>query len=129
MRLAILTESFPPYVSGITTQVIELSRLLLREGHQVLLLVPRHPRSTRPHGLEAAQIVMLPSFPTRISTLRICRPSIVRVLRALRRFEPDLVETFAPSFLGLDGLIASKVLGVPFMFGYYTLFNWGSTCR
>ena len=123
MRIAILTDSFPPYLSGVITHFVELARSLLKKGHQVLILTANHPEKSLPKGLEEARVVYLPSFQTHVPRLRVCFPNTLRVILEIRNFKADLIETDSPSFLGIDGLVASKILRTPRVSAFYTLFT------
>ena len=123
MRIAILTDSFPPYLSGVTSHYVELARSLLKKGHQVLILTSNCPEKSLPKGLEAARIVYLPSFQTHIPHLRVCFPNTLRVILEIRDFKAGLIETESPSFLGIDGLVASKMLRIPCVSAFHTLFT------
>ena len=43
MNIVVLADSFPPYLSGVTTICVELARELLKRGHKVLIFTPDHP--------------------------------------------------------------------------------------
>jgi len=124
MKIAILTDSFPPYLSGVTTYSVELARGLIENGHKVLIFAPDEgDKNIVPKGLEGAKIVRLPSFspPSRIANIRISIPNIPKVLSELKRFKPDLIETEGPTFLGIDGVLASKILKIPCVSTFHTL--------
>jgi glycosyltransferase involved in cell wall biosynthesis len=121
MKIAILTDSFSPYISGVTTYSIELGRALLRKGHELLIFAPDYGQNPEPKGLEGAKIVRLPSFQTHIPGLRICLPNTRKVLLIIRRFRADVIEIEGPSILGVEGLIASKVLDIPCVAHFHTL--------
>lgn len=125
MRIVILGDSFPPYISGVTTHCVELARWLLKFGHEVLILAPRQPEGKKivPPGLETAHIVYVRSFPTHYPNLRMCAPNMPNVLLQLRKFKPDIIDTQAPSFLGTDTLAAAKILQVPVVSTFHTLFT------
>lgn len=125
MRIVILGDAFPPYISGVTTHCVELARWLLKFGHEVLILTPRQPKEQTlvPDGLENAHIVYLRSFPTHYTHLRICFPNMPNVLLQLRKFKPDIIDTQAPSFLGNDALAAAKILQIPVVSTFHTLFT------
>ncbi len=123
MRIALLCDSFPPYVSGVSTYCVELARWLLKYGHSVLIVTPKQERSVVPKGLEEAHIVPMLSIPSTYSSLRICSPNFPVVSKLMMDFKPDIIDTQAPSFLGMDGLLYSKVMRVPCIGTFHTLFT------
>ena len=48
MRVAIITESFPPDVNGVAHCVVRVAELLAARGHQPLVIAPKPPRTKRP---------------------------------------------------------------------------------
>lgn len=122
MKIAILTDSYSPYISGVTTYTVELGKQLIRSGHKVLIFAPDYSENniTQP-GLEKAKIIRMRSVPTMIKNFRICVPNTTKVIQELRKFKADIIETEDPLFLGLDGLIASKILGIPCISVFHTL--------
>jgi phosphatidylinositol alpha 1,6-mannosyltransferase len=53
MRVAIITESFPPDVNGVAHCVLQVAENLISRGHQPLVIAPRPSRST--HARPAAK--------------------------------------------------------------------------
>jgi phosphatidylinositol alpha 1,6-mannosyltransferase len=47
MRVAIITESFPPDVNGVAHCVVRVAELLAAHGHQPLVIAPKPPRANR----------------------------------------------------------------------------------
>ena len=122
MKVAILTDSFPPYISGVSTYCVSLAKELIKKGHKVLIMAPKDENNVIPHGLEKAKIVRLPSFssPPSITTLRFCLPNTSLVTRKIKAFKADIIEIEGPTFLGIDGLLASKILNIPCVSTFHT---------
>ncbi len=125
LRIVVLADAFLPYISGVSVHCIDLASSLLAAGHEVMILAPRQEQEPSiPDELQAARIVYLPSFPVREAPgLRMCYPNLPGVLRAIWRFRPDIIETHAPSPLGFDGLLASKLLRIPCSSNFTTLLS------
>ncbi len=122
MKVAILTDAFPPYISGVTTHCLELARWLIASGHEVLFIVSKSKKKRGPlPGLERAKIIELPSCPTPYPGFRMSLPLLGRVLSELKRFKADIIDSQTPTFLGVDGIIASKFLKIPCVGTFHTL--------
>lgn len=103
MRIAIVTESFPPRANGVTDVVCRVREQLTRRGHEVLVVAPGpDDRSWFTPGL---QIPFHRAFAHGL-------PS-GQVTAMLRDFRPDVVHLAAPLPLGAFGLAAARRLDLP----------------
>lgn len=123
MKIALVADAFPPYISGVTTHNIEFAKHALEQGHELLIFVPRHKPSIVPEGLEKATIVTLRSAPTPYANLRIAYPNMPKVVYYLQRFDPDVIWCNAASFTGIDAVMASKFLQIPTVSTFHTLYT------
>jgi phosphatidylinositol alpha 1,6-mannosyltransferase len=115
VRVAIVAESFLPYVNGVTNSVLRVIEYLRRTGHEVLVIAPDtppgQPAAERIH--DGIRVHRVPSrmFPKITSLpLGVPRPRMVGVLRG---FDPDVVHLASPALLGYGGLHAARYLGIP----------------
>lgn len=123
MRVAIVTESFPPEVNGVSHTVLRTAEHLVRRGHQPLVVTPAPARggdqaSAAVH--EPCPVVRIPSLPLPgYPQVRIALPS-VRLEGALAEHRPDLVHLAGPFVLGARGMAAARRLGLPALAVYQT---------
>ncbi len=123
MKIVFLADSFPPYISGVTTHTVALARKLCEDGHKLLIIAPSYDEKISiPMGLESAKILYVPSFRVFYSNLRLCLPNTLVVYGEIKKFKPDIIDSQVPSFLSLDGLLAARRIGVAFTSTFHTLF-------
>jgi phosphatidylinositol alpha 1,6-mannosyltransferase len=108
MRVAIITESFPPDVNGVANTVLRVAQQLVSKGHHPLVIAPRPPRGTRqvgpfPYPVVRVRAVPLPGYPS----FRLGLPSR-RVRAALAEHKTDVVHLASPVFLGAFGAFAGR---------------------
>jgi 1,2-diacylglycerol 3-alpha-glucosyltransferase len=130
MRVLITTESFLPYLSGVTVSVDALARGLGARGHDVLVLAPRPAGAAAPAPVgspgPAPGYAWLPSF----QPLAIAPPGYrvpwpipwATALRTARAFRPDVVHAQSPFVTGLFARGLARSLGVPLVFTHHTRF-------
>lgn len=121
MRIAMFTDAFFPFASGVTTAVIELANMMAEAGHDIFIQAPRpkepvdlsflHPR-VHVHYVRAIDVVMYPDF--RLST------SIPLFLKEIRAFKPDLIHVHTPLSIGLEGTLIAKRLKLPVVQTFHT---------
>jgi phosphatidylinositol alpha 1,6-mannosyltransferase len=118
MRVAIITESFPPDVNGVAHCVLRVAELLAARGHHPLVITPE---PSRPGTVPAAfPVVRVPSMPLPgYPSFRLGLPGR-GVREALVRHRPEIVHLASPVFLGAHGAAVARRLGLPVVAVYQT---------
>jgi phosphatidylinositol alpha 1,6-mannosyltransferase len=119
VRIAIITESFPPDVNGVAHCVLRVTEHLIARGHQPIVIAPQPPRRTpsRPAAKDPAPfgypVVRVPSVPLPgYPSFRLGLPSH-RLRDALVRHRTDVVHLASPVVLGAHGAAVARQLGLP----------------
>src|SRR5580658_5038350 len=121
MRVAIITESFPPDVNGVAHSVLRVAELLAEHGHHPLVIAPQPPRGRRGDGdsftfpVVRVPAAPLPGYPS----FRLGRPSH-RVRDALVTHRTEVVHLASPVCLGAHGAAVAGRLGLPAVAVYQT---------
>ena len=121
MRIAIITESFPPDVNGVAHCVVRVAENLVRKGHHPLVIAPESARATQgadsqfPYPVERVKSVRLPGYPT----FRLGLPG-PRTRRAIARHHTEVVHLASPVALGAWGSHVAKALDLPMVAVYQT---------
>ncbi len=123
MRIAMYTDTFVPYISGVSTAVVMLANTLAENGHAVFIQAPGpkeevdlsflHPRVTVKY-VRAVDIVIYPDF--RLGT------NLPLSLQDIREFAPDLIHVHTPLSVGLEGFLISRRLHLPLIQTFHTYF-------
>ena len=122
VRIAIITESFPPDVNGVAHCVLRVAEHLTRlRGHQPMVIAPQPARSLqRPDNDLEYPVVRVPSLPMPgYPGFRVAVPGS-RLRAALERHGTDLVHLASPFVLGTNGSVAAGRLGLPVVAVYQT---------
>jgi glycosyltransferase involved in cell wall biosynthesis len=124
MKIAIFSDNFYPEISGISDSIIATAQELARMGHQVCFFVPNYSeKNYKTAGIaskreidlgENIQICRFSSlpFPTATNQSRFVIPSFHCWLK-VRKFKPDIIHTNLFFGVGLEALLAAKILGIP----------------
>jgi phosphatidylinositol alpha 1,6-mannosyltransferase len=119
MRVAIITESFPPDVNGVAHSVLRVAELLAASGHHPLVIAPQPPRGRRGDSF-AFPVVRVPAVPLPgYPSFRLGRPSH-RVRDALIAHRTEVVHLASPVCLGAHGAAVAGRLGLPAVAVYQT---------
>jgi len=145
MRVAIITESFPPDVNGVAHCVLRVAELLTSYGHNPLVIAPRPARERCGENIEAPEgtrdgnsepgtrqgtkrggtsfpfpVVRVPAVPLPgYPTFRLGLPSR-QIRAALIRHRTEVVHLASPVVLGAHGALVARRLGLPTVAVYQT---------
>lgn len=124
LRIAVVTETYPPEINGVATSAAQFVEGLRRLGHQIHLVRPRQGRGDAPGsdaGLSEALTrgLAIPRYPD----LKMGLPAkrVLRRLWSLHR--PDVVHVVTEGPLGWSALQAAKVMGIPVVSDFRTNFH------
>ena len=123
MRIAMFSDNFYPELSGISDSIIDTAKELAKSGHQIDFYVPRYSKNdfhkfNVPHqelnlgeNISIRRIFSL-QYPSPTQQARMVIPTFLKSL-ALRKKRPDVIHTHLFFGVGMEGMIASKILGIP----------------
>ncbi|MDK1474768.1 glycosyltransferase family 1 protein [Streptomyces sp. 549] len=120
MRVALVTESYPPDVNGVAHCAVQTARHLVRRGHDVLVVAPAPAPGTDLPQDGPAPVVHIPSLPLPgYPQVRVALPGR-RLRAALAAHRPDVVHLAGPFVLGVRGMAVAARLGRPAVAVYQT---------
>lgn len=126
MRIALVTETFPPEVNGVARTLWQLVSGLVRRGHDVEVLRPDQKQREGERPAEGWRQVLLPGLPIPVyDGLRVGMPVPRRLLHRWRdpSARPDVVHVATEGPLGLSALWAARRLGLPVSTTFHTNFH------
>lgn len=119
MRVAIVTESFPPDVNGVAHCALRTAEHLVRKGHEPLVIAPAGPLDASP-GDDPCPVVRVPSLPLPgYPQVRVALPSR-RTAAAIAAHRAELVHLASPFILGVRGMAAATRQRIPAVAVYQT---------
>jgi phosphatidylinositol alpha 1,6-mannosyltransferase len=120
MRVAIITESFPPDVNGVAHCVLRVAELLAAHGHRPLVIAPQPPGAGKADVPASFPVVRVPSMPLPgYPSFRLGLPGR-GVREALVSHRAEIVHLASPVFLGAHGAAVAGRLGLPVVAVYQT---------
>jgi phosphatidylinositol alpha 1,6-mannosyltransferase len=119
MRIAIITESFPPDVNGVAHCVVRVAENLVRKGHHPLVIAPDSSRAAAdeefPYPVERVPSVPLPGYPS----FRLGLPT-PGTRKAIVRHGTEVVHLASPVALGAWGTRVARAEHLPTIAVYQT---------
>lgn len=124
MKIAMVTETYPPEVNGVARTVNEMVEGLRSRGHSLALARPRQSAADAPF-LDGNLVewlgrgVALPRYPQ----LKFGLPAKGALVAQWRRWQPDVVHIATEGPMGWSALAAARELDVPVATDFHTAFH------
>ena len=124
LRIAVLTETYPPEINGVARTVGLMVDAMLERGHEVQLVRPRQrPEPASPAhpslSLHLVAGVPIPMYPD----LRLGLITGRSLQKAWLEWRPDIVHIVTEGPLGWVGVDAARRLGIPVSTDFHTNFH------
>lgn len=122
LRVALVTETYPPEVNGVAMTLGRLAQGLAARGHHVSIVRPCQRGESS--GLQPNGDLLTPGLPIpRYPELRFGLPSAGQVRHAWLARRPDVVHVATEGPLGFSALSAARRLGIPVVSSFHTNFH------
>jgi glycosyltransferase involved in cell wall biosynthesis len=122
MRVAFLTDSFLPYVSGVSQSVYRFATGLSLLEQEVLVSAPRYENLlSKTYSFE---IVRYPAKTLKkYNGFGLTWPFDAKADQKVLKFKPQIVHTHSPFQMGLKALFLKRKLKIPLVLTVHTLFD------
>lgn len=123
MRIAVVTETWPPEVNGVALTLSKLIHLLSQRRHTIQLIRPKQDKHDAGSDQAGWSEILLKGLPIpRYPQLKLGLPSKNALIKAWSHKRPDLVHIATEGPLGWSALQAAKVLRLPVTSDFRTNF-------
>ena len=127
LRIAVVTETYPPEINGVARTVGLMVDELLARGHEVELIRPRQTMdaddlpAAKLRGFEQRLTIGLPI--PKYPELQLGFAGTGWLMKVWRERTPDIVHLVTEGPLGWSGLLAARKLGIPVVSDFHTNFH------
>lgn len=120
MNVGLFTESYKPYLSGVTVAVATLAEELEKLNHRTYIFAPRYPGHTEDKdGVFRFRSISARVYPS----FRLAIPFSRKILPQIPRLKLDIIHSHSPYQLGLLARRQARKLRLPFVYTLHTLFS------
>jgi glycosyltransferase involved in cell wall biosynthesis len=124
LRVAIITETYPPEINGVANTMRHLVTGLVERGHRVRLIRPHQAGDPGPGAPDPEGETLVPGLPIPgYRGLRLGLPVFWRLRNLWRREPPDIAYIATQGPLGRAALRVAEALRVPAVTGFHTQFD------
>jgi glycosyltransferase involved in cell wall biosynthesis len=128
VKLAIVTETYPPEVNGVASTIARFIKGLAEMGHDITLIRPRQGFKDKPKNESHFKEILTLGMPIPgYSSLRMGLPQKNMLLKQWASDRPNLVHIVTEGPLGWSALEAAKKLNIPICSDFRTNFDAYST--
>lgn len=124
LRIAIVSETYPPEVNGVARTTQRMVQGLLSRYHQVQLIRPRqHPEEQGASSASFEEILVRGVSLPRYADLKMGLPAGLALMRLWQARRPHLVQIVTEGPLGWSAMMAARKLRLPVISDFHTNFH------
>ena len=121
MRIALFTDTYPPYVNGVSTSTFNLANILKANGHEVLVVAPRF---TEGKLEQVGNVLYVPGiYLKRYYGFRLTNIFASKPFKIIKKFKPDVIHNQTDWTIGVLARRCAKKLNVPIVYTYHTAYE------
>ena len=122
MRVGIFTDTYPPFINGVSTSIKMLETALRKKGHQVFI-VTVNSEDMKYKYEDNGRIIRIPGIPTGIYDYRLTGIYPVRVLNKIKKWNLDIIHSHTEFGVGTFARIVAKQYNIPLVHTYHTMYE------
>jgi 1,2-diacylglycerol 3-alpha-glucosyltransferase len=122
MRIGIFTDTYPPYINGVSTSIVMLKRALEKKGHQVYV-VTVNPENYSYKYEDSDKIIRIPGIPIGIYDYRLTGVYPLRAIDTIKKWNLDVIHSHTEFGVGTFARIIAKQLDIPLVHTYHTMYE------
>lgn len=121
MKVAIFTETYYPFISGVVTHIETVKKGIESRGHQVLI-VTMDPRAEK-HHLEDGILYCPAKEVKRLYGYGVANPLNLQRFRIVQEFNPDIIHIQTEFTMGIFGMFCARRLKRPVVYTLHTSYD------
>ena len=122
MRIGLFTDTYPPFINGVSTSVYMLKKALERKGHQVFV-VTLNSESFKYKFDEDNTVIRIPGLPIGIYDYRVSSIYPIRAMNIIRKWKLDVIHSHTEFSVGTFARFISRQYNIPLVHTYHTLYE------
>lgn len=122
MRIGLFTDSYPPYINGVSTSVETLKKSLESLGHTVYVVTIGQDATTYDYD-EKNRILKVPGIPIGLYDYRASSIYPVRVVNKIKSWKLNVIHSHTESCIGIFARLFAKQFGIPLVHTYHTMYK------
>ena len=122
MRIGIFTDTYTPYINGVTTSVVMLKKALEKKGHIVYIVTVNNENLHFKYE-EESRIIRIPGVPTGIYDYRLTGIYPLKAINKIKKWQLDVIHSQTEFGVGTFARIIAKQFNIPLVHTYHTMYE------
>ncbi len=122
MRIGIFTDTYPPYINGVSTSVLMLEKALKKKGHQVFIVTVNN-ENLKYKIEEKDSIIRIPGVPIGIYDYRLTGVYPLKAINKIKKWDLDVIHSHTEFGVGTFARIIAKQYNIPLVHTYHTMYE------
>ena len=85
MRIGIFTDTYPPFINGVSTSIVMLKKALEKQGHTVYIVTVNNENMKYKYE-EDEKVIRIPGIPTGIYDYRLTGIYPLRIIKKIKKW-------------------------------------------
>ncbi|MBQ2640002.1 MAG: glycosyltransferase [Bacilli bacterium] len=122
MRIGLFTDTYPPFINGVSTSVSMLKDALEKKGHTVYVITVS--KNLLKYEIDKEnRIIKVPGIPVGIYDYRLSRIYPISMINTMRSWKLDVVHSHTEFGIGIFARLFAKQFNIPLIHTYHTLYE------
>ena len=121
MRIGIFTDTYPPFINGVSTSINMLENALRKKGHKVFI-VTVNPDDMTYKFEDNGRIIRIPGIPTGIY-YRLTTFYPIKAVNHIKEWDLDIIHSHTEFGIGTFARVIGKQFDIPVVHTYHTMYE------
>lgn len=122
MRIGLFSDTYPPFVNGVSTSVEVLKKALEQKGHKVYVVTVNN-HFVKYDNDEKQNILRVPGIPVGIYDYRLTNVYPIKAMNKIRKWKLDIIHTHTEFGIGTFARVIAKQYNIPLVHTYHTMYE------
>lgn len=120
MRIGIFTDTYPPYINGVSTSIAMLEKALKKKGHKVYI-VTVNPEERSYYFSD--HVIKIPGIPIGIYDYRLSNIYPLKAVKKIKEWNLDIIHSHTEFGIGTFARVMAHQLDIPLVHTYHTMYE------
>ena len=122
MRIGIFSDTYTPYINGVTTSIVMFKQALEKKGH-IVYIVTVNNEDLHFKYEEDEKIIRIPGVPTGIYDYRLTGIYPLKAINKIKKWNLDVIHSQTEFGVGTFARIIAKQFNIPLVHTYHTMYE------